>query len=90
MPKLKKRYTALLLVALLVPALLFLLPQIASYALVKLLADNLQVEAQIEDVVDILLGQCEQAFPALLHALENDGPPSLASQLVMMPTLGQA
>ena len=45
---------------------------------------------KIEDVVDILLGQCEQAFPALLHALENDGPPSLASQLVMMPTLGQA
>ena len=45
---------------------------------------------QIEDVVDILLGQCEQAFPALLHALENDGPPSLASQLVTMPTLGQA
>jgi hypothetical protein len=45
---------------------------------------------QIEDVIDILLGQCEQAFPALLHALENDGPPSCASQLVMMPTLGQA
>ena len=45
---------------------------------------------QIEDVVDILLGQCEQAFPALLHALEHDGPPSLATQLVMMPTQGQA
>ena len=45
---------------------------------------------QIEDVIDILLGQCEQAFPALLHALENEGPPSRASQLVMMPTLGQA
>jgi hypothetical protein len=50
MPSLKKRHAALLIIALLVPALLLALPQLAGYLLVKFLADDLQLEAQIEDV----------------------------------------
>ena len=45
---------------------------------------------QIEDVVDILLGQCEQAAPAFAQLVFAPDRPMSSSRLIMAPVAGQA
>ena len=45
---------------------------------------------QIEDVVDILLGQCEQAAPAFAQLVFTPDRPVSSAGLVMAPVAGQA
>ena len=45
---------------------------------------------QIEDVVDIMLGECEYCFPAIYQVAQNDLPASEAVAFVMMHTEGEA
>lgn len=45
---------------------------------------------QIEDVVDILIGQCEQAAPAFARLLFSPDAPAFATELVMAPVAGEA
>ena len=45
---------------------------------------------QIEDVVDILLGQCEQAAPAFAQLVFTPDQPASSARLVMAPVAGQA
>ncbi len=46
---------------------------------------------QIEDMIDILLGQCEQAAPLLCQMVYgNPEQTAAAAQLVMTPALGEA
>lgn len=45
---------------------------------------------QIEDVVDIMLGECEQAYPAIYQVAHGDMPASDAAAAVMMMTEGEA
>ena len=45
---------------------------------------------QIEDVVDILLGQCEQAAPAFAQLIFTPDQPASSARLVMAPVAGEA
>lgn len=45
---------------------------------------------QVEDVVDVLLGQAEQAYPAIFAAAAGDSPLPPATRLVMMQPQGEA
>jgi hypothetical protein len=46
---------------------------------------------QIEDVVDVLLGQCEQAAPVLCQLVYGRMPEDIAAtRLVMTPAMGEA
>ena len=45
---------------------------------------------QIEDVVDIMLGECEYCFPAIYQVAQNDLPASEAVAFVIMHTEGEA
>ena len=45
---------------------------------------------QIEDLVDITLGECERAYPALFQVAADSSSPEKASLLVLMETLGSA
>jgi len=50
MPKIRKRYSILIAILVFLPVFLLLLPLLGSYAMVRVLDSNLQVQAQIEDV----------------------------------------
>ena len=45
---------------------------------------------QIEDVVDIMLGECEQNFPAIYQVAHGTMQATDAAAIVMMPTMGEA
>ena len=45
---------------------------------------------QIEDVVDILLGQCEQAAPGFAQLVFAPDRQALSADLIMVPVAGQA
>ena len=45
---------------------------------------------QIEDVVDIMLGQCEQAAPAFAQLVFAPDRPTSSARLLMAPVAGQA
>ena len=45
---------------------------------------------QIEDVVDILLGQCEQAAPAFAQLVFAPDRPASSAGLIMVPVAGRA
>ena len=45
---------------------------------------------QIEDVVDIMLGECEQNFPAIYQVAHGTMQAIDAAAIVMMPTMGEA
>ncbi len=45
---------------------------------------------QIEDVVDVMLGECEQAYPAIYQVAHGNIPASEAALAVMMQTEGEA
>ncbi len=45
---------------------------------------------QVEDVVDVLLGQAEQAYPAIFAAAAGEAPLPPTTRLVMMQPQGEA
>ena len=45
---------------------------------------------QFEDVVDIMLGECEQNFPAIYQVAHGTMQATDAAAIVMMPTMGEA
>lgn len=45
---------------------------------------------QVEDVVDIMLGECEQVYPAIYQVVHGDMPAHDAAAAVMMVTEGEA
>ena len=45
---------------------------------------------QIEDVVDIMLGECEHCFPAIYQVLHQDVSAKDAAGIVMLKTEGEA
>ena len=45
---------------------------------------------QIEDVVDIMLGECEHVYPAIYQLVHGDVGAAEAAMAVMMQTEGEA
>ena len=64
--------------------------QVQLYYVLPLRGAGGATSEQIEDVVDILLGQCEQAAPAFAQLVVSPDRPALSAGLIMGPVVGQA
>lgn len=64
--------------------------QVQLYYVLPLRGAGGATPEQIEDVVDILLGQCEQAAPAFAQLVFAPDQPALSAGLIMGPVVGQA
>ena len=64
--------------------------QVQLYYVLPLRGAGGATPEQIEDVVDILLGQCEQAAPAFAQLVFTPDRPASSSRLIMVPVAGQA
>ena len=64
--------------------------QVQLYYVLPLRGAGGATPEQIEDVVDILLGQCEQAAPAFAQLVFAPDRPALSAGLIMGPVVGQA
>lgn len=64
--------------------------QVQLYYVLPLRGAGGATPEQIEDVVDILLGQCEQAAPAFAQLVFNPDRPASSAGLIMAPVAGKA
>ena len=64
--------------------------QVQLYYVLPLRGAGGATPEQIEDVVDILLGQCEKAAPAFAQLVVEPDQPEVSASLVMVPVAGQA
>ena len=64
--------------------------QVQLYYVLPLRGAGGATPEQIEDVVDILLGQCEQATPAFAQLVIAPDRPASSVSLIMVPVAGQA
>ena len=64
--------------------------QVQHYYVLPLRGAGGATPEQIEDVVDILLGQCEQAAPAFAQLVFSPERPASSAGLIMVPVAGQA
>ena len=64
--------------------------QVKLYYVLPLRGAGGATPEQIEDVVDILLGQCEQAAPAFAQLVFSPDRPASSAGLIMVPVAGQA
>ena len=64
--------------------------QVQLYYVLSLRGAGGATSEQIEDVVDILLGQCEQAAPAFAQLVFAPDQLTLSAGLIMVPVAGQA